>query len=531
MISRAYNRALLARLRELLWNERGVLTDGGAGTILSSTTVGDKAGTDTITGPWGFLSAVATGGGQNLLKNYGFERWTNGTTTPDFWTRVGAASSCARDATNVKEGDFSAGLTRAGTNCYLAQRADGRRGGLPLTAFNARPVVFGGWVRATVASRARLQVNDGTTTTSSSFHTGGSAWEWLQVTAVMQAVPTVVEVRCSVETGDTTAQFDGLTFTLGTQLPDMIGTRESFQGLETGLFNHLFNGAFQIWGGAATPATLPPTGWTLTGAAATVARDGTNFRVGAYSAALTRVGADCYLEQRLDTRADVGPIARWQSRPVTYGCWVRATVATTTRLVIFDGVNTFTSGYHTGGSGWEFLTVTGVIATAADQLRVRCQVDSSNTTSQFGAAAFVLGYELGDWVPSAWTGRTSRQYVASGATFVVSTVAQYLGPGLNSATEIQVSWVVPRRCVLRRLYANASANVTTNAVIVTIRTGEATDSVVTCTVAIGARTASDLINELDVAAGTLMSIKLTTAAGSAGTVFWKISWEEEEVPE
>jgi len=531
MISRAYNQSLLARLKELLWNERGVLTDGGAGTDLAAARLADKAGIDTITGPWGFLSAVATGGGQNLLRNYGLERWTNGVTAPDSWTRVGAASSVARDSTNVKEGDFSAALTRAGTNCHLAQRVDGRRGGLPLTAFNARPVVFGGWVRATVASRARLQVNDGLTTTSSSFHTGGSAWEWLQVTAVLQAVPTAVEVRCSVEGGDTTAQFDGLSFTFGTQLPDMIAAREGYQGQAAGQFNHMFNDSFEIWGGATNPAALPPAGWTLTGAGATVARDGTNIRFGVYAAALTRVGADCYLEQRLDTRADIGPLARWQARPFTFGCWVRATAATTTRLVVFDGTNTFTSSYHSGGSGWEFLTVTGVIATFADQLRVRCQVDSTNTTSQFDGAIFVHGYECGDWVPGAWRGRVHIETLGTGATLVVSTTANFLGPGLNSATEIQVSWLAPRRCVVRRLHANASVNVTTNAVIVTIRTAETTDSVVTCTIAVGTRTSSDLINELEVAAGTLMSIKFNTAAGSAGTAFFKVSFEVEEIPE
>mgnify|MGYP001577519751 FL=1 len=114
-------------------------------------------------------------------------------------------------------------------------------------------------------------------------------------------------------------------------------------------FNYTFNGDFEIWGAGTTSI---PTGWTLTGAGATVAKNTSagQFKYTLASFALTRVGADASGYQDVDLISGFGPVGAWQSRVVTFGCWVRATVARRARLSIGDGVGTTNSSYHTGGS-------------------------------------------------------------------------------------------------------------------------------------------------------------------------------------
>ena len=66
--------------------------------------------------------------------------------------------------------------------------------------FAGRTVTFGAWVYATTASHAFLQLVDSDTTDddqssdSSSYHTGGSSWEWLEVTMTVSASTTEFSV-------------------------------------------------------------------------------------------------------------------------------------------------------------------------------------------------------------------------------------------------------------------------------------------------------------------------------------------------
>jgi hypothetical protein len=509
----------------VLANQRGVLVDGGGGTALDSTHLGDKSGADTITGPWKFLSAIATPGGNNFVLNSEFERWTNGTTVaPDFWVLTGAGASVAKDATNTRLGDAAAGLTRAGTDCYLGQRVDTARGNPPAAVWGSKGVVVGCWVRATVAGRARIAINDGTTTTFSSYHSGGSGWEFLTVTAVMQAVPTAIEVRLYVDTGNTTAQCDGVVMTLGTGISDYMPGEIRFGEVPGGLYNHGFNGSMEVWGAGAAAA---PTRWTLTGAGATVAREAVNFKHGVYSAALTRAGTDCYLEQRIDDMVDHGPISFWKSKVVTVGCWVRATAATTTRLVISDGVNTYTSSYHSGGSAFEWLTVTATLASTATQFTIRCQVDTGNTTSQFDGATVVLGYFAFDYVPTGWRGRKTLVTVGENVAKTVSATT-YFGPGGGSATEVQVSFVLPYKGTARNLYVTADTNVGANCTVA-LRKNETTDTLLTFTLVSGTRIGSDTADEVDCAKGDRATVKFSSG-GAPGAHYFAASFEYEEVP-
>lgn len=141
---------------------------------------------------------------RNLLEWGCMEDWTAGTTVaPSEHTLSGAGATIARQSTIVKRNTYSAGVTRVGADATLYHD-------LPLYAsYLGRKMTFGCWVYATVASRARISLNDATTTTSSSYHTGDSTWQYLTVTADISTTATRIRVGMEVNTGNTTAYFDG----------------------------------------------------------------------------------------------------------------------------------------------------------------------------------------------------------------------------------------------------------------------------------------------------------------------------------
>jgi len=132
-------------------------------------------------------------------------------------------------------------------------------------------------------------------------------------------------------------------------------------------------------------ASAAPTGHTLAGASATVARESTIIKFGTYSAKVTRVGADATLYHDHPDYAD------YVGRKVTFGCWVYATVADRGRIAISDGVGSTNSSYHTGGSSWEWLTVTHNMDVSATRMRAEMHVNTGNTAVYFDGGVLCLG--------------------------------------------------------------------------------------------------------------------------------------------
>ncbi|MBI3089254.1 MAG: hypothetical protein HYY96_01185 [Candidatus Tectomicrobia bacterium] len=155
----------------------------------------------------------------DLLRSFGdMEDWSNGTSSaPDQWTLSGAGATIARDGTNYKIGTYSAAVTRVGTDCQLQLDAGPWIGGTGY--YRSRVFTLGAWVRATVASRARIAIDDGVATQASSYHTGGSSWEWLTVSITADAAATQILTELHLLTGNTTAQYDGVTLVEGTTCP------------------------------------------------------------------------------------------------------------------------------------------------------------------------------------------------------------------------------------------------------------------------------------------------------------------------
>jgi hypothetical protein len=195
-------------------------TDGV--TDLDVAHVPDKTADDLITGAWKFDKPVGTVGGFNFTANGNFEDWSAGASAaPDNWILAGAGATVSRDATNFKVGLYAAALVSAAAiQGQLYQDVDLLTGVGPAAWWRSRKVTVGAWVRATVANKARLRIDDGIGTTDSADHNGNSAFQFLTVTRTIDAAATRVRVMALVDAGPNTAQFDGAVLIFGAGIQD-----------------------------------------------------------------------------------------------------------------------------------------------------------------------------------------------------------------------------------------------------------------------------------------------------------------------
>ena len=304
----------------------------------------------------------------NLLTNSDFEATnlvTNGNfeagDPPTDWTLTSnAGETVSRSGVQKKIGSYSALVTRGGADCWLYQVFAGSQ---------ATAYALGGWIWASVADRARLTVGDGVDESHSSYHSGGSSWEWLELSHTTNAAASDYKAYLGVLTGDTAAYFDGIIMVLG--------------------------------------SSLTPTGWTLTGTGAVTHYDFFS-KIGTYSACLTRDSNDAYLKQ--DAWTGVG------MKGVTYaaGMWVWASVASRGALNLNDNEQNQTT-YHTGGSSWEFLTDEITVHASATRLLVRGAVLTANTTAYFDSPVLVEGSSL----TPGWTGTADFAIFPSGDQYKI----------------------------------------------------------------------------------------------------------------
>jgi phage-related protein len=141
---------------------------------------------------------------KNLLEWGNMEDWDAGdAAAPSEHTLAGASATVAKESTIVKQGSYSAKVTRVGADATLYHDFP------DFADYKGRRVTFGCWVYATVADRARIAIDDGVDDSESSYHTGASAWEFLTVTRDIDVSATQVRVEMQVNTGNTAAYFDG----------------------------------------------------------------------------------------------------------------------------------------------------------------------------------------------------------------------------------------------------------------------------------------------------------------------------------
>jgi hypothetical protein len=138
------------------------------------------------------------------VPNWYFRDWSDGAAAaPDNWSLTGAGASVARSAT-MKIDLYSTEVTRAGADCYLGHTAANP------TTYNGRELTMGAWIKAADANTGRITIYTDSGSTSSSYHTGGGAWEFITVTHEIEFDATTIELRCEVNSNNVAVSFDGV---------------------------------------------------------------------------------------------------------------------------------------------------------------------------------------------------------------------------------------------------------------------------------------------------------------------------------
>lgn len=153
-----------------------------------------------------------------FIENGGFEEWNDATsyTNPatstgvaDAWTfrksgTSGPSTNVAREATTIDDGTYSTKLdiTSAGSADSLSALDQVLPQSEKLRGYT---ICFGGKVKVSSASKVRLKITDGTTTSYSAYHTGGGTFEQLNVALTVAAAASTITVSVEV-TSDFTGQ-------------------------------------------------------------------------------------------------------------------------------------------------------------------------------------------------------------------------------------------------------------------------------------------------------------------------------------
>lgn len=143
-----------------------------------------------------------------IVKNPGFERGD----PPDDWNLAGSGATFEQSTTQKVSGTYSGKVTRNGNDCSIGGVIEN------YSDYAGSTVTLGAWVWASVASRATLYIDDGIGYTISSYHTGGSSWEWITVTRTVDGSASHLYAYGLISGGDTSVYFDNFVFVEGSSL-------------------------------------------------------------------------------------------------------------------------------------------------------------------------------------------------------------------------------------------------------------------------------------------------------------------------
>ncbi len=149
--------------------------------------------------------------------------------------------------------------------------------------------------------------------------------------------------------------------------------------------------------------SVAPDGWTMTGTAGSVAREGTIVKFGSYSMKITSGSSSTY-----SAEYSFSDYSSYKGRTMTFGAYIYCGTADKARISIYDGVSTSNSSYHTGSSTWEYVSVTAKIDSSATEITLSCEVASTSIAAYFDGGIFVEGEtayidlsgEIEDWKPA-----------------------------------------------------------------------------------------------------------------------------------
>lgn len=141
-----------------------------------------------------------------VSRNRGFEKWSAGGFA-DHWTIAGASASLARTST-TPTGTYGATLTRAGADVTLTQTVTLLETGVSADSLRGQTLVLVLRVAASTANQVRAAVADGTQTVTTSYHSGGGAYEELTATITVDNDATTLTIQIQVNTSDGAASID-----------------------------------------------------------------------------------------------------------------------------------------------------------------------------------------------------------------------------------------------------------------------------------------------------------------------------------
>ena len=168
--------------------------------------------------------------------------------------------------------------------------------------------------------------------------------------------------------------------------------------------NWVMNDAFRLW---AAGQSAVATGWTMNGSGAVGSAYATGY-IGDFAHNLQRNGTDCNIAQYLmGTTSYAKAGGGFSSRQFGFGAWVYSAVASQARIRFYDGVTSTSTDYHTGGSGWEWLSSVHTVNSGATRLQIVCEVKGADGTCRFdGVTAFPSAVAPSNWVPCPCALRT-----------------------------------------------------------------------------------------------------------------------------
>ena len=109
---------------------------------------------------------------ENLLKNDDFELWSDGLTLNE-WTHSSVLSD--RRSSPKYTGSYSARLGATVNPGEIYQSID------DYASYRGKTVTAGIWMYAVGSPGGRIKITDGVGSSTSSYHTGSSLWEWLSI--------------------------------------------------------------------------------------------------------------------------------------------------------------------------------------------------------------------------------------------------------------------------------------------------------------------------------------------------------------